>query len=353
MCIFAPSFATLFLMKFNLILSLLLYWLGSTLSSAQTTEADKAILLYKVSSLIEKQENKEAYKEANIAIGKYPNEPLFYIMRAAAITDISRKTAQGIFDQPDEKYKMALSDLNKARELNGDAIFIYESEANLHLMYQQYEKALECYDKLYILLKNKEGKDKKGLLTCVFNRAVAQEYLKMYDKAIDSYLEILEIEPKNENCYNNIANVYAEKKEYKKAYQTLDKGLTIVPTSHLLLSNYGFVYSEEGKHKQAIKVYDKLIADNNKQYYTSKGYYYNNRGYSKMQIGKLEAAMTDINESLKYYPENSYAFRNRGLLYLKMKQKDLACADFKKAEEYGFSKTHGEEVKKLITENCQ
>ena len=95
---------------------------GTQAIAQNDSEKEKNLLLLKIAGLIDKQDNKEAYKEANAGVGKFPNEPLFYLYRGRAVTDLTRKMNQTIYDMPDEKYKMALSDFNKAIELNGDLL---------------------------------------------------------------------------------------------------------------------------------------------------------------------------------------------------------------------------------------
>lgn len=339
-------------MKHTICLSLFFSIFFSFQVIAQTaSDKEKLSLLLKISTLINKLDNQEAYKEANEAVGKFPDEPMFYWLRGKAVTDLSRKTAHTLYDMPDEKYKMALSDFNKAIELNGDVKAIYGAIATTHLMYQQNEKALDAYNKLYDLFK--KSNEKKRLITVLANRAVVNQHLNKYEDAIKDFQELIAIEPKNEDAYNNLSVLHTKRGDFLKAYETLDKGLAINPQSTPLQANYGFTYIQQKKYKEAIKIYTKLIEDKNPPEMDNKGLYYNNRGYAKMELGKLKDAMKDINESFKHYPENSYAFRNRGLLYLKMKQKDLACQDFQQAEKYGFSNMYGDEVKKLLAEHCK
>ena len=63
--------------------------------------------------------------------------------------------------------------------------------------------------------------------------------------------------------------------------------------------------------------------------------------------------MTDINHSLILLPNNSYAYKNRALVYLNRKDNDKGCADLNKAIELGYTEQYGDEVIKLINENCK
>lgn len=341
-------------MKITLKICLLLVIWGifalPAVAQEEEMSKDEMMFVLRVASLLEKNKATEAYKQVNLAIEKYPKNALLYVLRADAGTDLTTKTRQSVYDLPNEKYQMALADLNKAIELNGDLKMIYEMQAQLHLLYQQHEKSVGSYTKLYELAQ--KDNEKSLMMSVMFNRAVAYQCLNRFEDAIADLQEVAKIEPSNEDCYNNMATTYLKMKNYPKAHEAIDKGLAINPKSEPLRMNKAFTYIKEGKYKLAIKLFTQLIEDPSLNR-ANKGYYYNNRGEAKMGLGKFKDALEDINESLKYYPENAYAFRNRGLLHLKMGKKDLACADFKQAEAYGFSKSYGDEVLKLLAEHCK
>lgn len=316
---------------------------------AQTSEQDE--LLQRTNKLIGDGKLQEAYNLVNFAIKEYPKTPEFYVLRANTVTDIKEVSRQGKSKVPDKAYESAVIDLAKAFEMGYDEADFYHKMAVLHKTYQQYDKALEMAKKNYALIKDSKEPEKISDIL----RFIASIYdiLENVEEALKYSKESLYVHA-TANAYSELSLIYTSLKDYEKAFQTYKEGLKKFPDNAYILTNYGYTCTLAGNYKKAIKIYDKLLA-NTKDIpeLGNKGYYYNNRGYAKMQLGKLKEAMIDINASFVHYPENSYAFRNRGLLYLKMKKKDLACQDFQTAEKFGFSKTYGNEVLKLLSEHCK
>jgi tetratricopeptide (TPR) repeat protein len=46
-------------------------------------------------------------------------------------------------------------------------------------------------------------------------------------------------------------------------------------------------------------------------------YFLNNRGYIRLMMGDMDAALSDIDESIVEDPGNAWAYRNKGIYYLK------------------------------------
>lgn len=127
-----------------------------------------------------------------------------------------------------------------------------------------------------------------------------------------------------------------------------EKAVKLVPPSNSVWNNLGFLYQGKGRHTEAIAIFDKtIIAIPDKAAFS-----FNNRAYSKLQIGQAKEALADVERSIEIYPENPYAFRNRALIYIAMSKTDLACADLKKAQALGFEQKFGTEVKELISKYC-
>jgi tetratricopeptide (TPR) repeat protein len=153
--------------------------------------------------------------------------------------------------------------------------------------------------------------------------------------------------PDNANFYNNLAMTYNDLKEYDKAQEAIHKAIELKPEDMGFKGNLAFIFTQMGKHEEAVLIYDEVLK------VEVNPLAYNNRGYAKLQLGKLEEALEDINTSIKFYPTNAYAFKNRALVYIELKDKEKACQDLEKANELGFSVTYGREVNDLIEEHCK
>lgn len=308
-----------------------------------------------ITDLLKQGKKQDALRRINMAIEAHPKVGSFYVLRAKVVTNFEEKLSQGVYDQPDAKYEQALRDLEMAELLKEHKLLIHYTKFKLYSVYQQYDAALKEAQNIQKMEVVKESRE--------FNKAILLEISTFYHhlgkprEALDIVFELLKEDPTEPVFLGEAGLLYGALQEFDKSNEYFEKSLQYTTKredkAHTLL-NQGYVNGLAKNYKKAVKVYNTLLEN----YYedipkAQIGYCYNNRGYAQMGLGKLKEAEQDINTSLKYYPENSYAFRNRGLLHLKMGKKDLACADFKQAETYGFSKSYGDEVLKLLAEHCK
>lgn len=99
--------------------------------------------------------------------------------------------------------EFALTNYNKAVELNPDNASIYLNRALAFYKKKDYEKAIADYDKV-IEINPKE-------LVAYANRANSNEKLGNTDKAVADYKRILELDEKNESALNNLKRIEDER----------------------------------------------------------------------------------------------------------------------------------------------
>lgn len=302
------------------------------------------------------QSNKDSLlKRLNLAIEKYPKEPNFLVMRAIAYTDMLRLAQNRFSTMPHQGYYLAIKDLEMAIKLNNNSLESILALAGFHYMHQQFEDVLKVAQKGEKMALEQENQEmyhqfRMTILTALYHTGKMKE-AKAYA------LSLAEEASTFPDVYSALGMYYGEINEFDKSFEWFDKGIkTVFKEQDLIMLqvNYAYICTKAGKYEKALEICNELLKNKTDIMVTAPlSYCYNNRGYAQMSLGKLKEAEQDINTSLKYYPENSYSFRNRGLLYLKMGKKDLACADFKQAEAYGFSKSYGDEVLKLLAEHCR
>ncbi|WP_372369528.1 protein kinase [Candidatus Uabimicrobium sp. HlEnr_7] len=183
-----------------------------------------------------------------------------------------------------KKYKEALSDYNKAIEINDYNSRAYNSRGRIHALQKQYGKAIKDYDKS--ILRN----------------------------------------PKNLKALNNRAFLYKEMKEYKKSLIDYNKIIDLSPKLYYAYQNRSQVYKEQGKYKLALKDCDiaiKLKPDN--------AFAYNNKGENLFYLQKYKEALHHYDKSIFLNSQNSYAYKNRGDLHYHKERYKLAIKDWKSA----------------------
>lgn len=322
---------------------------GLFCASKAVAQDFQQILLDSIVELNKDGAIKEAYNLSSFAIKQYPKQSIFYVLRAISVTDML--DSKGKHRIPNKAYYAALNDLDKAFELGYPDLDYHAKCAHLHLTYQEYPKALESAKKCYEYVKKKGDNDE--MANYLITLASLSKSTGKLEEAITYLKESIRLKP-TDDAQSELGLTYTSLKDYPKAFEAYKEGLKQNSNSRIVLTNYGYTSTLSGDYKKAIEIYDKLIGTVKKDDPDDNpSYYYNNRGYAKMQLGKLKEAMKDIDIAIGHYPENSYAFKNRGLLHLKMKQKNLACQDFQKAEALGFSRSYGNEVIELIAEHCK
>jgi len=74
-----------------------------------------------------------------------------------------------------------------------------------------------------------------------------------YNFALKEFVLAGELEPRNYNVYNNIANVYYLTSNFDEAVRNYEKSLSLRPNDPLTLLNLSFILYETGKFEEARK----------------------------------------------------------------------------------------------------
>ena len=175
----------------------------------------------------------------------------------------------------------------------------------------------------------------------------AKSRLRDFKGAYDDYLKAYQMDSNNAEMLNDMAMTIDELGDKEKAIAYCMRAHKLDTLMIQAVANIGFIKSKSGDYEGALVYLNKAIRRGSDQAYT-----YNNRGYVKLRLKDYEGALSDINKSLKMEPGNSYAYRNRALLYFEQNKKEEACQDLFKARQMNFREQYGEEVDKLIDDEC-
>ena len=141
----------------------------------------------------------------------------------------------------------------------------------------------------------------------------------------------------------------AEKGDTAAARAAFDFALLQYPDDPVILNSRAwFLYAAYDHHAMAIADYDKAIKQN-----PNYSYAFNNRGLSKFKSGDTAGALKDINRARKKKPSNPYIYRNLGLIALQHGDTGGACTHFRRALELNFTPVYGDEVERLVMEQCR
>ena len=174
-------------------------------------------------------------------------------------------------------------------------------------------------DALNLRSKNKHNEAIELLIKCVsinnnskYLMELAENYelIKDYNKAINSYYNVLKIENTNLNILNKIGVCYFNLQNYNMAIKHFEKILLYTNPIPDLLNNIGFCYGKIKDYINSIKYY--LDSCKLKQ---DKGNY--------RILGDLFFYVKNYNESIKYYnlaEQNPIILYNKSFAYLAQKQ---------------------------------
>ena len=263
-----------------------------------------------------------------------------------------------------KKYPEAEKDFGKLIEIAPKDADAYKLRAICRLQLDQKDKALEDAAKV-AEIEPREG----HLLT-----GEIHEEGKNYDKAIEAYTKLIEIDPAQITGYVRRYQAYLAKNDYEKALADANKIVDIQPAQGYILK--GDALAKLGKSDDAIKAYGDALghdptnatALNNRAYHLAlakknlqdaskdiaeaieiageEPAYVDTRGYISYLQGQFKDALSDFNLALDSAEKISASeefsaeiFFHRGLVYRKLGEADLAKEDFEKAKKLGFKWT--------------
>ena len=183
------------------------------------------------------------------------------------------------------------------------------------------------YNDMYGFIKNLENHSTAEI---EFYRGIAWYDKKNYKDAIESYDEVIKINPQSAVTYNNRGNAKKDSGDTTGASLDFDKAIKINPQYAEAYNNRGNAKFALGDTKEvfteALLDYDKAI-EINPQY--ADAYY--NRGNVKLALGDKTGALLDFDKAIEINPQYAKAYCNRGIAkihsgYKKGAEQDLLQA---------------------------
>ncbi len=285
----------------------------------------------------------QAVSDYNKAIEINPDYPEAYYNRGSIYY------TQGNFTQ-------ALSDYNRAIEINPDYAEAYNNrgsifarQGNFTQAIADFNKAIEImpdYASAYInhgLVYEKQGNFTQALSD--YNRAIEvnPDYAEAYDnrgifydkqgnfsQALLDFNKAIEISSDYAEAYYNRGNTCARQGNFTQALLDFNKAIDINPNYAKAYINRGNTYSRQGNFIQALSDYNKAIEIN-----PNIAEAYNNRGNTYSRQGSFTQALSDYNKVIGINPNYKGINNNRAVIYYQLKEYDKAWADVHKAETLG------------------
>ena len=154
---------------------------------------------------------------------------------------------------------------------------------------------------------------------------LAIEYMNSHDyrAAVSAIEEALQVQPRNENAWLVRAEIYQYLKVPEKAEESFQRALSIKPDSAEINNNYGwFLCNSGGRANQALAYFDRALADPT---YPSPQVAYMNKGICSARLGQYNLAMAYLERSQAADP--SFAPAQKEMARVRMLEGNLGEAD--------------------------
>jgi len=211
----------------------------------------------------------------NKNIESNPNDVKAYYCRGVVYYFIGIAQSQTI------AYDRAITDFNKAIELNPKYAAAYADRGQAYRELGNYNQALADSNKAIEL-------DQKNPFFHLY-RGNTYDGLGNYDQAIVDFNKAIEINPKYVGAYHSRGEVYLKLGNYNQAIVDFNKAIEINSIFFPLYSSRGKAYHELGNYNQAIADYSKVIELDPKY----AGAYFN-RGLVHLKAGNTNKGIEDM-----------------------------------------------------------
>jgi protein O-mannosyl-transferase len=223
-------------------------------------------------------------------INKYPSVPYGHVNRGSyyrsigemdkALADITNGIAhddnanariqRGLIYRQTGRAAEALTDYNKALELEPDNTQALVNRGNAFLDNRQFQKAIADYD---VVL------GKFPSLRASVNRAIAYASLGQYGVAEQAFKEVEADAGNYKDFYMNRAILMVEMRKYPEALNDYSRYLQLVPDDHQIHNDKGVVLALMGRYAEAIQSYTTAISMSPvKDYFLSRARSYDANG---------------------------------------------------------------------------
>ena len=152
-----------------------------------------------------------------------------------------------------------------------------------------------------------------------------------YNKAIEYFTKVIQINPNNFEAYNGRGLAYLYMQNFNSSVENFTKSIQLNPNSPMAYSNRGISYAQLQKYPQALADFNKAIQLNPNDFEP-----YNSRGTTYYILKNYNSAIQDFSKVIQLDPNNADAYHSRGLCYKKLGQVTKAQADLAKAKQLGY-----------------
>lgn len=215
-----------------------------------------------------------------------------------------------------EDFNGAEEDATLAIERNPFITDAYEVRGAARLQLGKPDEAVADYDHALSML--------PGNRIMMFNKALAQEDMKDFDAASETFAALLKQHPGFSNGYLGRARLSLELGDTVSAVADLDKAIQLDPNmTNAYVMRADIAIRNEDNYSQALNDMNEAIKL--EPHYSG---FFVNRAFLRYKLDDYFGAMADYDYAISLDPNDPTAYFNRGLLRAEVNDRDRAIADF-------------------------
>ena len=198
----------------------------------------------------------------------------------------------------------------------------YNGRGKAYRVRGNYEQALSDYNKAIEL--------DPAFFKAYHNRAKIYFDQQKYDLAIEDYTIVLQYDPRFYEAVSNLGAIYASQQKNDLALEMLNKALDIKPGHLNTIRNRGMLYEQMGEFEKALADFDIYLKERpgNDGIHNLAGVIYQN-------LKQHDQAIVAFTHSIEINPSQGIYWKNRSISLYMLKDYSNALSDIEKAMELG------------------
>jgi tetratricopeptide (TPR) repeat protein/plastocyanin/sugar lactone lactonase YvrE len=149
-----------------------------------------------------------------------------------------------------------------------------------------------------------------------------------YDKAIECYDRAIEVDPNLVDAWHKKGNAFYNKENYDEAIRCYDRASLINPNHFDSWYKKGLTYKKKKNHDEALKSYDRAI-----EIRANRSNVWYEKGLSLAYLNKYEEAIKCYDNAIEFNPKHAEAWYWKGYAYYEMRVDDEALNCYNRAKE--------------------
>ncbi|MBF2064182.1 MAG: tetratricopeptide repeat protein [Calothrix sp. C42_A2020_038] len=225
---------------------------------------------------------------------------------------------KGVDKYEQENYKAAITNFNKAIDINPDYAQAYNRRGDAYYRLGEYQKS-QADSSMAIRLNPEDANS-------YYDRGFSLYSLGNYNGAIADYNQAIKLEPKNANAYYARGLARNKINEKQAAFEDFSQAIALNPEFALAYIERGKLLRRQDKKLNAAKDFNAAVtlqAENAELYYE--------RGLNYRQLNQKQLAKKDFTKAIELNSKYIKAYLARGDVYSDLGNPEKAYADYNQA----------------------